>query len=368
MGMFAGLRAGYSEKGTAMPNSRIHRPNVVTRRATAEPTGVVIRYRGVRPNNNNNNNNNKNNNAALVEPFQRSTLHKLRQLDLYTNTETPNIAHQLDTEAVAVEVTYTMTNTKPSCSGAGESDRVPKHLQGGHGPPSDGAFEGRTGQGDRKSKEAGVSKLVPTTSVPAGHKVLGTTWVFKTNADSTYKGRLVVQGFPQVLSMKIIRNLEKRAIAISRKYYTEDVVQRYGMKGCNPAYNPGIGPELSRDPQEEKLLNELEKRRYQTITVEPYMYFAEATPYGILCAVNQLARDMSKPAKAHMGAAKHLLCHLVESTGFSITYTQGGFRLATFLDANWVNNLENGRSRSSHIVMLANAPIIFKVGLQGLTS
>ena len=37
----------------------------------------------------------------------------------------PDTAHQLDAEAVAAEVVYTMTNTQPSCSGRGESDRIP---------------------------------------------------------------------------------------------------------------------------------------------------------------------------------------------------------------------------------------------------
>ena len=102
-----------SRRGAAMRNSRVHGPNVVTRRATAELTGAATRYEGVRPNKNNNDNKNINNNnhAALAELFQPSTLHKLRQLGLYTNTDTPDTAHQLDAEAVAAEVAYTMTNT-----------------------------------------------------------------------------------------------------------------------------------------------------------------------------------------------------------------------------------------------------------------
>ena len=39
-----------ARRGAAMPDSRIHRPNVVTRRAAAELTGAVTRYRGVRHN------------------------------------------------------------------------------------------------------------------------------------------------------------------------------------------------------------------------------------------------------------------------------------------------------------------------------
>ena len=79
--------------GAAIRNNRVHRPNVVTRRAAAELTGAVTRYRGVRPNKNNNDddhNINNINHAALAECFQPSTLHKLRQLDLSTNTDTPN--------------------------------------------------------------------------------------------------------------------------------------------------------------------------------------------------------------------------------------------------------------------------------------
>ena len=91
-----------------MHDNRIHLPNVVTRGAAVELTGAVTRYRGERPNNNNND---KKNHAALPERFQPSTLHKLRQLDLCINTDSPDPAHQLDAGVVAAEVAYTRTNT-----------------------------------------------------------------------------------------------------------------------------------------------------------------------------------------------------------------------------------------------------------------
>ena len=76
--------------GAAIRNNRIHRPSVVTRRGAAELTGAVTRYKRVRPNKNNNdddNNINNNNHAAMVECFQPSTLHKLRQLGLSTSCD-----------------------------------------------------------------------------------------------------------------------------------------------------------------------------------------------------------------------------------------------------------------------------------------
>ena len=80
------------------------------------------------------------------------------------------------------------------------------------------------------------------------------------------------------------------------------------------------------------------------------MYLAQVTRYDILYVVKQLARAMSKPAKAHMGASKHLLCYLAGSTDFSNIYEQGGFRLSPFSDPK-------GRSTSSCIVRLIKALI-----------
>ena len=115
------------------------------------------------------------------------------------------------------------------------------------------------------------------------------------------------------------------------------------MRGYNSAYTPGVGPEPSVDQPEENLLNKEGKRRYQSITGAA-MYLAQVCRYGILFTINQLARVMSKPFKAHMGAAKQLLRYLAGSTDFSITYKQGGSKLTAFFDANWGANLDNGKS------------------------
>ena len=110
----------------------------------------------------------------------------------------------------------------------------------------------------------------------------------------------------RVLGMNVTRDREEGIIMINQKEYTEDIVQRYEMRGCNPAYTPGVGPELSLDQPEENLLDEEGKRRYQSITGAA-IYLAQACRCDILYTVNQLARAMSKPSKAHMGVTKNIL-------------------------------------------------------------
>ena len=51
----------------------------------------------------------------------------------------------------------------------------------------------------------------------------------------------------------------------ARKNTKENVVQRYGMEDYNLAYTPEVGPKLSLNQPENKLMNE-EKRHYQVIT------------------------------------------------------------------------------------------------------
>ena len=95
-------------------------------------------------------------------------------------------------------------------------------------------------------------ELVPITSVPNVRNVVGTRCVYKIKADGVYKGRLVVLGWSQVpgidcggtltpvcrLSMNVTRDREEGTTTINQKEYTEEILQRYGTRGCNPAYTP----------------------------------------------------------------------------------------------------------------------------------
>ena len=64
----------------------------------------------------------------------------------------------------------------------------------------------------------------------------------------------------RVLGMNVTCDRAEETITINQKDYTEDRVQRYGMRDCNPAYTPGVGPLLSLDQPDENLSNEEGRR------------------------------------------------------------------------------------------------------------
>ena len=97
-------------------------------------------------------------------------------------------------------------------------------------------------------------------------------------------------------------------------------------------------------------------------------YVAQILRYDIVYSSGQLARAMSRPAKVHMGAAKHLLRYLAGTTEFTIVYKKGGFKLTAFSDSNWGKNSDNGKSTPCYIIMLSRALLSFKSGVQSLTA
>ena len=70
----------------------------------------------------------------------------------------------------------------------------------------------------------------------------------------------------RVLGMNVVRNRKKGTITIYQSNYTEDVIERFGLKDCNPAFTPGMGPQLSLNRPKETLLDDENEKRYQSIT------------------------------------------------------------------------------------------------------
>ena len=106
-----------------------------------------------------------------------------------------------------------------------------------------------------------------------------------------------------VLGMQVTHDREKGTFNISQENYTKSILARFGMENCKPSSIPGTGSELSTEQPAETLLNTEQTQRYQAITGS-VTYLAQITRYDVMYAVCQLARAMSKPSKAYMGAAK----------------------------------------------------------------
>ena len=130
---------------------------------------------------------------------------------------------------------------------------------------------------------------------------------------------------------------------------------------------PRVGPKLSLNQLEEKLLNEKEKQRYQAIT-GAVMCLAQCHSLRYPLRSQPAREGHVQACESSHGAAKRLFYYLAGSADFPITYKQGDFRLAAFSDANWGKDTDNGRSMLSYIALVTDASIRSNVRLQGLTA
>ena len=107
--------------------------------------------------------------------------------------DTPDTAHQLDAKVVVAEVAYTMTNTQPSCSGGGESDRILNTFKEAMDLPQAPRLKEALNKDIASLENYVVFGLVQIALVPAGHKVVSIRWVLKlrrkvpTGVDSSCK-------------------------------------------------------------------------------------------------------------------------------------------------------------------------------------
>ena len=93
------------------------------------------------------------------------------------------------------------------------------------------------------------------------------------------------------------------------------------------------------------------------------MCLAQILGCDIMYSSGQLARAMSRHAKVHMGAAKHVLRYPAGATDFTIVYNKGGFELTAFSDSNWGNNVDNDKSTSCYSMMMSRPPVSCKSGV-----
>ena len=107
-----------------------------------------------------------------------------------------------------------------------------------------------------------------------------------------------------IFGMKVTRDYKQGTLSISQVDYVNSILERFGMKDCNPVHTPGYGSEISSEQPESSLLDTTGTKLYQAKSM---LNLTQCTRYDISHAVNQLTQACSKPARAHMTASKHAL-------------------------------------------------------------
>ena len=138
-----------------------------------------------------------NDSAHLAEIATDSTLSELQRHGLHTKALLPDVVHQTNRAEAVVEYACATNNVQRYPVGE-KIEVIPNTFKEAMTLLAKAHWKAASDKEVASLKNKNVYTLVPATAVPAGHKIIGSRWVYKVNADKPYKGRVVVLGWGQV--------------------------------------------------------------------------------------------------------------------------------------------------------------------------
>ena len=158
------------------------------------------------------------------------------------------------------------------------------------------------------------------------------------------------------LGISVERSDCGREIHIHQKKYLKDLLSKFGMEDSKPVSTPmDINVKLEKNDGVSKNVDPI---LYQSM-VGSLLYAAVATRPDIAQAVAAVSKFNSCPNESHLTAVKRIFRYLKGTLEFVLKYMQSdfGLELLGFSDADWAGDLDNRRSTTGNLFMLANGVI-----------
>ncbi|XP_068307360.1 secreted RxLR effector protein 161-like [Pyrus communis] len=167
-----------------------------------------------------------------------------------------------------------------------------------------------------------------------------------------------------VLGIEIIRDINKRLLGLSKKGYTERVLNQFNMENCNKADVPvNKGDKFSRD------LCPKNEHETKLMRLKPYASLAGSLMYANICTkpdlaftVGLLGRFQSNPEGSHLVDAKKVLRYLQRTKAFMLVYGQETtLELVGFTDSNLARDIDERKSTGRYIFKLSGGAVSWKI-------
>ena len=152
-----------------------------------------------------------------------------------------------------------------------------------------------------------------------------------------------------------------RTVTLSMPGYVDRALARFGVVRSSratdspsiytpPVYGSRVQQIVTEDTSDP--LSAAETKRLQQI-VGVFLYYARAVDYTMLCAINKLGADQSKPTKAVMAAADRFLQYAATWPNAEVVYRASDMHLVVHSDASYLSE-SHARSRAGGIMFLCN--------------
>lgn len=162
-----------------------------------------------------------------------------------------------------------------------------------------------------------------------------------------------------ILGINIERSKPTGEIKLSQKRYITDILQRFEMENCRPMSTPLETNQKLTNRVESNSENEkgnMKHKPYREL-IGCLIYLANAMRPDLAFAASALSRFCIDPNEVHCKLAKRILRYLQNTIDYGITYTKDCKEMQAYVDSDWAGDVENRKSCSGNVVMLAGGPI-----------
>ncbi|GJW82538.1 zinc finger, CCHC-type containing protein [Tanacetum coccineum] len=153
-----------------------------------------------------------------------------------------------------------------------------------------------------------------------------------------------------ILGIKIKR--ENKGIVITQCHYIEKIIKKFNHEDCSPVITP-MDPVEKLKPNTCKLVDHLEYSR----AIRCLMYALTSTRPDIAYAVGRLSRFTSNPSRQHWQAITRMFKYLKGTMNYGLSYIGYPLVLEGYLDASWINHVEDSSSTSGWVFLLGGGAI-----------
>ncbi|KAL6315251.1 hypothetical protein AAG906_000330 [Vitis piasezkii] len=166
-----------------------------------------------------------------------------------------------------------------------------------------------------------------------------------------------------VLGIQIYRDHSRGILGLSQKAYIDKVLSRFGMSNYAPGDTlvaKGDKFSLHQCPKNE-LENKDMKRFLYASAIGSLIYAQVCTRPDIAYIVGMLGRYLSNPSMDHWKKAKRVMRYLQRTKDYMLTYRRSShLEIVGYSDFDFVGCLDNRRSTSGYIFMLAGGAVSWK--------
>jgi len=157
------------------------------------------------------------------------------------------------------------------------------------------------------------------------------------------------------LGIGVIQDKEAGVIKIHQKQYIQRMLEKYRMCEANPVDTPAdANVKLVKN---DGVSGPVDRVLYQSI-VGSLLYAAIATRPDIAQAVSAVSKFCAEPNEAHLTAAKRVLRYLKGTQDLCLVFRPTEETpLYGYSDANWAGDLEDRRSTTGNLFIVAGAPV-----------